>query len=250
MEPGKFSVTADMIAYQRALYQVLDRPLVFEDPIVARLLDAEAQSKLALARDDPRPTGAWRAMAAARFRFCEDALAAAIRERDVRQYVILGAGLDTFPYRSLLAAGIKVFEVDFPATQSLKRERLLQAGIPEPPSLADIPLDIEQTSVLSALVATGVRTSQPTFFGVLGVIGYLSPATIREMFGMVATAFPSGSEIVFDYNVAPDLLPEHARRRRSEWMERAERAGERVLSFTIPSHFRQTMLSIGFRDME
>src|SRR5438034_10792006 len=109
MEPGKYSITADMIAYQRALHQLLDRPLVFEDPIVARLLDAEAQGKLALARGEPRPPGSWRAMAVGRFRFCEDALAAAIGDRDVRQYVILGAGLDTFAYRSPLAAGTKVF---------------------------------------------------------------------------------------------------------------------------------------------
>jgi methyltransferase (TIGR00027 family) len=250
MEPGRYSVTAEMIAYQRALHQVLDRPLVFEDPIVARLLDADEQRKLAVAGSEPRTPGPWRAMAAARSRFCEDALAAAILERDALQYVILGAGLDTFAYRSPLGARIRVFEVDFPATQSLKRDRLLEAGIPEPQSITYVPLDLEQTSLLNVLVAAGVKTNQPTFFGVLGVIAYLSAETILEMFGTVATAFPRGSEIAFDYGVSPDLLPERARQVQAAWRQRVETSAEPVLSFTIPSALRPTLFRTGFRDVE
>src|ERR1700733_13879043 len=135
MIEAKPSGTALRVALRRAAHQLHDeRPLVFEDPLAVRILGPAFAQELANTPDaERRPFSvAMRAWMVARAKLAEDALAAGYRDDGVRQYVVLGAGLDTFAYRNPYA-DVKVFEVDHPATQAWKREMLVAAGISIPP---------------------------------------------------------------------------------------------------------------------
>src|ERR1700684_280435 len=142
MQEGKFSRTAQRVAIRRAAHQLLDQPRVLDDPLALRIIGSEAAEAL---RSDPKEdhafSRAFRAFMAARSRYAEDELARAVA-RGVTQYVVLGAGLDTFAYRNP-HAGLHVFEVDHPATQVWKRERVPAAGIAIPPSFTLFSIDFE-----------------------------------------------------------------------------------------------------------
>jgi hypothetical protein len=110
-----------------------------------------------------------RASIALRSRYAEDALGEAVA-RGVRQYVLLGAGLDTFAYRNPYAGeGLRVFEVDHPATQQWKRDRLRQVGIPLPDSPTFVAIDFERETIDAALARAGFDRRQPAFLSWLGV---------------------------------------------------------------------------------
>src|SRR5262249_36394625 len=129
---------------------------------------------------------------AARSRFSENALAAAVA-RGVRQVVVLGAGLDTFAVRNPFA-DVRVFEVDYPATRTWKRKRLREAGIAEPPSLTFAPVDFEQESLAEGLAKSGFRTGDPAFFQWLGVVPYLTREAISGTLALIGST--GGSEVV------------------------------------------------------
>src|SRR4051794_41452471 len=131
---------------RRALHQEVDLPVLFVDPLAMRVIGEEAAREV-LARKDGEETVAGRnlrAFMAVRSRLAEDELADAVG-RGVMQYVVLGAGLDTFAYRNpFQGSGLKVFEVDHPATQAWKRGRLEEAGIAVPDSVRFVPVDFER----------------------------------------------------------------------------------------------------------
>src|ERR1700761_2639959 len=126
------SRTAQGAAMHRAAHQLIDKPTVFTDPLALRIIGAEAATELRAGRDAHALTQAQglRLFIAVRSRFTEDCLAEAIA-RGVHQYVLLGAGLDTFAYRAP-RDGLRVFEVDHPATQGWKRERLKEISVTAP----------------------------------------------------------------------------------------------------------------------
>jgi methyltransferase (TIGR00027 family) len=121
---------------------------------------------------------------AVRTRFAEDALAAAV-ERGVRQVVVLGAGLDTYAYRSTLRDRLCIFEVDHPATQAWKRQRLVDAAIPIPNSLTFAPIDFKHQTLAEGLAAAGFDSAQQTFFTWLGVVPYLASVLFLPTWGRV-----------------------------------------------------------------
>ena len=124
----------------------------------------------------------------------------------VRQYVVLGAGLDTFAYRNPFTE-LRVFEVDFPATQEWKREMLAEALIPLPASLTFVPLDFEHKILGDGLDEAGFDTGAPAFFGWLGVVPYLTLNAFRATLNMIA-CLPAGSGVTFDYGFsAADAEP-------------------------------------------
>ena len=159
------------MAERRAAHQLLDKPLVFDDPLAVRIIGARAEANLP---EQPKNFVAarFRAFMAARSRFAEDELRAAVA-RGVRQYVVLGAGLDTFAYRNPFP-DLRVFEVDHPATQAWKRKRLAQVGIPVPSShdLRAGGLRRARPSTTGCGTPASTR-SAPTFFSWLGVTMYL-----------------------------------------------------------------------------
>ena len=207
MDAGRPSRTALRVATHRAAHQLFDEPCVFDDPLALRLLDDDTrQTLLAMAEQHrhDRLGRALRAFFAVRSRFAEDQLARAI-EAGVRQYVVLGAGLDTSAYRQRDET-LRVFEVDHPDTQAWKRARLAEAGVSAPPALTYVPIDFERQMLGQCLRDAGFRSDQPTFFSWLGVVPYLTHDAVMAMLGFIATSMPRGSSIVFDYALAPDLM--------------------------------------------
>src|ERR1700728_3759233 len=173
MQEGKFSRTAQRVAIRRAAHQLLDEPKVLDDPLALRIIGTEAAAAL---RSDPKEdhvfARAFRAFMAARSRYAEDELARAV-EVGFTQYVILGAGLDTFAYRNP-HPGLRVFEIDHPATQAWKRGQLQAAAISIPPSLTFVPIDFEQQTLESGLNDCGFNRTTAAFFSWLGVTPYLT----------------------------------------------------------------------------
>jgi methyltransferase (TIGR00027 family) len=186
----------------------------FADPLAMRILGVDADS---IARKVEQHTSGrrMRIFIAARTRFAEDALAAAV-ERGVRRLVVLGAGLDTYAYRGLLRNRLRIFEVDHSATQAWKRKRLAEASIPLPPALTFAPIDFEHQALAAGLAAVGFDSRQPAFFTWLGLVPYLTEEAIWSTFGFIAS-LPNGAHLVFDYanptaSLSPDDRSGHDRR--------------------------------------
>jgi methyltransferase (TIGR00027 family) len=192
-------------ARHRAAHQLLEHGQIFSDPLAVRILGEDLESIVQAAREDSGRR-ALRLFIAARTRFAEDALAAGI-QRGVRQLVVLGAGLDTFAYRNAYPE-LRVFEVDHPATQAWKRERLASASIEVPTSLTFAPVDFEQKTLAEGLLAAGFEPSKRTFFTWLGVVVYLTSEAVWSTLRFIAS-LSGGSHVAFDYSNPPaDLTPE------------------------------------------
>jgi methyltransferase (TIGR00027 family) len=202
MQFGKPSRTALATAFHRAAHQVLEQGRIFADPLALRILGADAQTIVRQAEEDPSGRH-MRLFIAVRARFAEDALAVAI-EGGVRQVVVLGAGLDTYAYRNPFADRLPVFEVDHPATQAWKRQRLRDAGIPLPSSLTFVPVDFEREALAERLAMAGFDRTQHTFFSWLGVVPYLNQEAVWSTLAFIAS-LPNGAHVVF--LSAPLCLP-------------------------------------------
>src|ERR1035437_6103091 len=172
MQSGQPSRTARAAAVHRAVHQVLEKGRIFADPLAVRILGEDAE---ALARDaghNPHRR-AMRLFIAVRARFAEDALAAAVTP-GVSLLVVLGSGLDTYAYRGAMRDRLRIFEVDHPATQAWKRQRLAEADIPLPGTLTFAPVDFERETLGEGLAAAGFDPAQRSFFTWLGVVPYLT----------------------------------------------------------------------------
>jgi methyltransferase (TIGR00027 family) len=230
---------------RRALHQEVDRPVLFADPLAMRVIGEEAAREV-LARKDGEETVAGRNLRvfmAVRSRLAEDELADAVG-RGVTQYVVLGAGLDTFGYRNPFGgSGLKVFEVDHPATQAWKRARLVEAGIGVPDSVRFVPVDFERRKLREQLPAAGFDEARSVFFSWLGVVPYLT----REAF-VETTAYAGaiGGEVVFDYAVDPKLLSELERAGLESLSRRVAKVGEPFRLFFEPGELAELLKSVGF----
>ncbi len=196
------SATALRVAMRRAAHQLIDRLIVFEDPLALAII-GERRAAIVRAgnpRERSRLGRSLRAFLAARSRYAQEALDAAVG-RGVGQYVILGAGLDTSAYR-VPHPGLRCFEADHPATQERKRSLLEEAGIPIPATLTFVPLDFETQALADGLGAAGFDSSRPAFFSWLGIVPYLHRESVTATLAMIA-ALPAESAVVFDYGVAP-----------------------------------------------
>src|SRR5262249_47322850 len=146
-----------------------------------------------------------RAFIVARSRYAEDELARAIAA-GTAQYVILGAGLDTFAYRrGYSGTELKVFEVDHPDTQAWKRRRLAAAAIPVPSSVSFVPFDFERQGLDIELKNAGLRLGESVFFSLLGVTPYLANNVVMAIFASIHSLCPK-SRVVFDYLAPCDTL--------------------------------------------
>jgi len=249
MEVGRPSTTAQRAALLRAVHQLLDDPVIFADPIAGRLIGPAHAARLqGDLRDFERPDlRRLRASIAVRSRFAEEALGEAVR-RGVRQYVVLGAGLDSFAYRNPFA-GLRVFEVDHPDTQQWKRHRLREAGIAIPESLTFVPVDFERQSLVEAFADGGIDTAQPAFVSWLGVTMYLTPDAVLRTLAELST-LGARSEVVFEYVVTPDRLPETSRSAITALAGRAAAAGEPWLAFFEPGKLTRALTELGFESVE
>jgi methyltransferase (TIGR00027 family) len=203
MQESQISRTAIVTCLMRAIHTRLDRPKHIDDPWGDRLLlESERAALGSEARLRASPAYG---MVILRSRYTEEALAGAVA-RGTRQYVILGAGLDTFALRQPpFARGVDIIEVDHPATQTFKRERLTACRVAVPPTLHFLPVDLSQESLATALARSSYRRSEPAFFSWLGVAAYLTrDANLATLRGIAEYAVAK-SELVFTYIDQRDL---------------------------------------------
>ncbi len=247
MKPNEPSRTAQMIARQRAAHQVLDHGSILYDPFAMKILREDERDVLQFANQHPLAS-IGRLFSAARSRIAEDALSRAV-ERGVRQIVILGAGLDTFALRNPHGAfEIRIYEVDHPATQAGKLERLAEAQIALPPWLILVPVDFERDDVGEKLVAAGFQQNAPAFFTWLGVVPYLTEGAIGRTLDYMASI--QGSEVVFDYMEPAEAFSEELRQIEKARAEQLAKIGERSDSRFEPAGIAAILRSHGFCAIE
>lgn len=245
MHIGKPSKTALGVAIRRAAHQLVDRPPVLDDPIAVRLVGSGHPRLMERAM---HPVGRdFRAFMAVRSRYTEDQLAAAVA-KGVTQYVLLGAGLDTFAYRNPFPA-LRVFEVDFPATQEGKRAMLAAAAIPVPENLTFVPLDFERHTLAEGLVDAGFDARIPAFFGWLGVVPYLTLDAFRATLTAIAQ-MPAGTALSFDYAISPEKLGPEGRVAFDRLADRVAAAGEPFQLFFTPETLESELRRAGFQHVK
>ena len=243
MKPNQPSRTALMIARQRAAHQVLDHGAILYDPFAMKILHEDEKDVLQFANAHPL-AGIGRLITAARSRIAEDALSRAV-ERGVGQIVILGAGLDTFALRNPHdALEIRIYEVDHPATQAGKLERLAEAQIALPPWLILVPVDFERDDLGEKLAAAGFQQSSPAFFTWLGVVPYLTQDAIGRTLDYMTSI--QNSEVVFDYMEPPEAFSEELRQIEKARAEQLEKMGERSDTRFEPAGIAAILRSHGF----
>jgi len=249
----EMTTTAFRVALRRAAHQLLDQPPVLHDRFAIPILGdetAEALRRNPGQFDDGPLAAPLRAFIAVRARVAEDQLAH-LRLSGVRQYVILGAGLDTSAYRDPHPdRPLRVWEVDQPETQAWKRERLDAAGIPIPAGVSFVPLDFEHASLAEALSEAGFDPAAGTFFSWLGVTPYLTRAAVMSTLTYVAAVTTSGGGIVFDYALDPALLNHVQRAVFHAMAARVEAVGEPWRTTFEPRDLIRTLQSIGFPHVE
>ena len=245
MKPNKPSRTAFRVAIRRAAHQIADKPPIMHDPIAVRLIGAGVERDLEramhkVARD-------FRCLMAARSRYAEDRLADSVGD-GVHQYVVLGAGLDTFAYRNPFRA-LRVFEVDLPSTQEWKRSLLAERGIPVPDNLTFVPLDFERQTLTDGLRAAGTAVNAPAFLSWLGVAPFLSLDAFRATLAAIAQ-FPAGSAVTFDYAVPPETLSAERRAVFNRLAGRLAAAGEPYKLFFTSEQIAGELAQAGFHSWE
>lgn len=245
MEEGQPSRTALGAAMLRAAHQVLEGGRIFRDPLALRIIGADADS---LQSEADSTTSGLRRFIAARSRYAEDSLAEA-RRRGLRQLVVLGAGLDTYAYRSD-ATDMRIFEVDHPTTQAWKRRLLADAAIAIPDALTFVPVDFERDSLAQRLHNGGFDEGRRSFFTWLGVVPYLTRPALMATLGYIA-ALPGGAEVVFDYTNPPASITDPARRAALATVnERVAALGEVVRSEFETPDLHDDLRALGFRTIE
>ncbi len=257
MEKGKPSRTAEFVAAVRAAHLLYDRPLLFEDPFAIQLTSATwrviCQNRLLHWLVMKRILGALRpfhGQILARSRYAEDHLDKAI-SAGVRQYVLIGAGLDSFVLRRQdVIPLLKVYELDHPATQMAKRERLAQLQIPMPTNLEFVPVDLERETIAEALARSSYSPASQAFFSWLGTTLYLTRDAVLGSLRSIARYAARGSELVLDYRISEELLSASARKTREKIRRFTARRAEPLKSTFDPRTLQQEVSPLGFEVAE
>jgi methyltransferase (TIGR00027 family) len=257
MRSHQRSKTADAAAATRAAHRLYDRPVVFDDPFALELTSAGwrriCQNPFLHWLVMEKALGSLRPVAGqvlSRARYAEDCLEEAMAE-GIDQYVIIGAGHDSFVLRRPdLASRLTVFELDHPDTQRAKRDRLDSLGQEIPGHLEFVPIDFESQPIESALTKSSFSSEKPAFFSWLGTVPYLSDDAIFSVLAALSSVAAPGSQLVFDYAV-PDSLLDDADRRTAERLRRfTARRGEPLVSFFEPEALCGRVRHLGYRVLE
>jgi methyltransferase (TIGR00027 family) len=273
MEHNKASLTALYAAWIRAKhYHTEDGTRIFEDAVAHHLITTseneflqavyigtvkEFFSDMAASSPDDQtlmknamqesPTIA---EILSRARYAEDQLAESV-VRGIRQYVIIGAGLDTFVFRRPdLLHNLSVFEVDHPATQSFKRQRLSEMGLVLPPHVHFVAANLTEVSLATALTTSPFRQDVPAFFSWLGTVMYISHDKVLEAFQALRSIATAGSHLVFDYFDPDAFDPDRATPRVQTLVEVVRQRGEPFLSSFAPHELETVLYRMGFRIRE
>lgn len=250
MEPNQAaSQTALGTAYLRAVHQLLDGdPKLLDDPVAVPLLGPDAWARIQANLDSYRSQIAetLRAHVVLRSRFAEDRLAEAA-SRGVAQYILLGAGLDTFAFRQpAWAQSLRILEVDHAQTQLLKRQLIDAADLTVPANVSYLSVDFERESLQEGLLRHDVAPDEPTFFSWLGVTMYLQEPAIDAVLRFVSS-FPTGSEIVLTFSQPPDEKSDSG----SAWVAaRTAAMNEPMVSFFTPAAMEIKLRRAGFTSID
>jgi methyltransferase (TIGR00027 family) len=253
MQPKQMTIpdhTAVRVALWRALHVELDsKPYVFEDEVGLKLLDLDESWKQ---RPDMNPdwTRGYRAAIVARARFIEDSLIEK-SQQGINQYVILGAGLDSFAQRrSDMADKVKVFEIDEPQTQSWKRQRLMDLKLGIPDFLKLVPVDFESgESWLEKLQVSGFDKNKPAFLSSTGVAMYLTREANLDSLKKIATLAP-GSTLAMTFMLPTDMVAAEERAQYEMVQDRARASGTPFLSLFRPSEILDLAREAGFKNLK
>lgn len=235
---------------RRAAHQIIDRPLVFDDPLAVKLLEpllAVDGHNYEIKRSKHPVSKAFRSYLVGRSRYAEDELALAVAN-GVRQYVVLGAGLDTFGCRNT-SAELNVFEVDYPATQEWKRDLMRRAGIAEPKRLHFVPVDFDRMKLAEELRAAGFDSNAPAFFSWLGVTMYLTLEGFRSTLEMIGQ-LSAGSAVSFDFSLPRESLGFVERMALDGLAKRVAAAGEPFTLFFTENELGSELKRAGFERWE
>ena len=269
MDDAKVKRTALMSAYLRAHHAVDGSAKIFDDFVAPRLLTEEdvaafdhaMAAALPLVDPDlaalqPERADAVAAMVRSYFptslflsrsRYAEDELRASL-PLGVTQYVILGAGMDTFAFRNTEQnRQLRIFEIDHPATQSFKRKRIAELGWDVPSNLQWIPVDFTKQRLDAELAKARYDPQSPTFFSWLGVVHYLPRDAVFQTLRTIAEISPAGSTIVFDYWDEDAFNPGKAAHRVNVMQAMLRKAGEPMVTGFKPSALAAELDSVGLR---
>ena len=242
--------TATLAAVGRAIHAEGERPLVADH--LALGLAGEPGTTLMAQLKSQLPEASRQSFGLAfaiRTRFVEDAVEAAIHD-GIRQYVTLGAGLDSFAYRRPeLSELLKIFEVDRAPSQAWKRSRLEAMGVAIPPSLAFVPLDAEKDDLRAGLINAGFDPSAPAIVSAIALTQYLAQPAIERVLELVSS-FAPGSRLVVTYVVPAAELSETAAAGLAWTMSQAAERGEPFLSLFRPVDFDELITRSGFSRVE
>lgn len=257
MKAKKRSRTAEMAAVIRALHLAYESPVVFNDPFASRLagpvwhvLCRSRLLYLLATRTIYKSLNPIRRQILARARYAEDQLEKALRS-GIKQYAIIGAGLDSFALRRADFAGkINVYELDHPATQEAKKLRLKNLDISLPENHSFVPIDFEKENIADASKKSSFKREDPVFFSWLGTVYYISePAVLRTLKSIKQVAL-SGSELVFDY-AAHDSHDSHSDKKTVRNLKKyTQRRGEPIVSTFDPQRFPLQVERLGYLMLE
>jgi methyltransferase (TIGR00027 family) len=249
MQDARPSRTSELTAIMRAIHQTADEePKILSDPIAPRLVDTWGDDDEWLTTMLSYPFAKqWRAGFLVRSRYAEDCLAECV-DQGIQQYAILGAGLDTFAFRQPpWARALRIYEIDHPATQRWKRDRLAAASIAIPPNLTFVPIEFERGSLPDALRAANFSFGTKTFCSWLGVTQYLTLDAIRGTLEFVLS-LPRLSQIVFSFVLPLEMLPRFEAEARAMAADRSAAVGEPYLTTIDADDLRAQLSAMGFSD--
>lgn len=270
MDAQKASITALVCGFTRAYHAKNDSPKIFDDFWAERLLSTDEYAFMEksvaslLNLFEPETAGTVDEETARRLvmqkynsstvlsraRFIEDCLEKAI-SAGIDQYVILGAGLDTFTLRRQeLADRLRVFEVDHPASQTEKKARLMRAAGGLPANLVLIPVNFETDDLQECLLRNGFDPARPAFFSWPGVTYYLDLEAIRNTLWIIADMGAPGSELVFDYADDTAFDPARISDREKKLQSITRQTGEPMKTGFVPVELEAELSRFGFGTME
>ncbi len=259
MKANKASRTSDLAAAMRAIHLIRHgEPKIFEDTYAMQLTNHRWQTiignRLLYWLIFKTDLYGWIHPVigdlVARARYAEDLLESAI-SHGISQYVLLGAGMDSFALRRPeLARSLTVFEIDHPATQQLKKERIAAMGIPPLENHFFLPVDFEQESLAVALLKSAFSAEIPAFFSWLGSLVYIEKGAVLQTLDDVASCAAKGSQIVFTYCAPDPLEGKPSSETFSRMLRATQRRGEPMITGFHDEALLGELHRLGFRVVE
>jgi len=246
MKDGMPSGTAISSAVMRAVHQIRDaEPKILTDNVSVGLVKGSTEDEILAQDKSVDPFIALRAGLILSSRFAEDQLEIAVAA-GIEQYVILGAGLETFAFRQpAWARKIRIIEIDNPPTLEFKRERLAAKGIQIPNNVVLCPIDFEHTTLSDGLAAVTFDFSRPSFFSWLSVTQYLTESSIEETLRLILM-MPSLTQTVFTFAPPDEYLDPNTLPSLQFISDMAAAVGEPWITRFRPDHWKDWLLKLGF----